>query len=114
MANTENVWGQVSRIWSDDLCPSNEALANAEILLRRLKPLGLLPKKAQRGYWPTVVLLWGDEPIDIEVFSASYELNVYPPIAAGPLFDVHEFDSASEQNLLELVKRLSDILPKDG
>jgi len=110
MADTGDIWDNICQHWSDDLPPSDEAIANAEKLLYRLKRLDLLPKDADRGYWPTVILTWGDKPIVIEVFESDYELNIHPPLVIGPLFDVHEFDSLVEQNVNQLVKKLGVLL----
>ena len=110
MADTENIWDQIQRDWSDSLPPSGESLANAEKLLHRLKGLDLLPKNAARGYWPTTILTWGDKPLEIEVFESEYELNVHPPWVKGPLFDVHEYNSLSEQSISQLVEKLGSLL----
>ena len=110
MASVEDVWGEIQRNWSIDSCPSDGVIANAEKLLRRLTISKLLPTDADRGYWPTLILVWGDEPVDVEVFDQVYELNIYPPKVAGPMFEVLEFDSSKEQSLHRLVEKLEAIL----
>lgn len=110
MSDVDDIWDEVRRNWSIDSPPSEGAIANAEKLLQLLKVSEVLPTDAGRGYWPTVTLVWGDEPVDVEVFEQDYELNIYPPKAAGPMFEVHEFDGSKEQCLIRLVQKLEAIL----
>ncbi len=90
--------------------PNETVVKLAERLVSVMRKAGCLPKSAEKGYWPTLRLLWDDARIEVEVFEEVYELYFLPASDEAGTFSIWEYDAADQCCLEKLSIKIRELL----
>lgn len=109
MPEFEVVWHSLVAQLNAERRPSEASLRLAKNIVGRLDGTCKFPTHLFVGYWPTTILSWEDEHVELEVFDDSFELGDYN-VPTGEIWRLIEYSEPLEQSLPKLLNDIRTLM----